>query len=135
MIDKEIFEIASRTENYGFLDNYSHVYNLKSSVCGDSIKIYLQVKANKIIKMKYEGNFCIYCNASASLLANITKNKTVKETVKFINSSKDLFSSPIKFKIKNKNWKDFKKIMNKDNIIRKECLLLPLKTLLKALNN
>jgi nitrogen fixation NifU-like protein len=30
--------------------------------------------------------------------------------------------------------KDFKKIMNPENISRKECLLLPFKTLSKALN-
>ena len=30
-------------------------------------------------------------------------------------------------------WQDFKKIINKDNISRKECLLLPFKTISKAL--
>ena len=35
----------------------------------------------------------------------------------------------------NANWNVFKKIMNKKNVLRKGCLLLPLKTLLKALNN
>ena len=134
MIDKEIFEIASRTENYGFLDNYSHVYNLKSSVCGDSIKIYLQVKANKIIKMKYEGNFCIYCNASASLLAKRIKNKSVKDTINFIKLSGGFFKDKKNIN-NNRDWSSFKKIMNKSNASRKACLLLPLKTLLKALNN
>jgi nitrogen fixation NifU-like protein len=33
-----------------------------------------------------------------------------------------------------KDMKDFKKIMNPENISRKECLLLPFKTLSKALN-
>ena len=32
-----------------------------------------------------------------------------------------------------KNWKDFKEIFNKKNFSRKECLLLPFRTLLKAL--
>ena len=32
-----------------------------------------------------------------------------------------------------KDLKDFKKIMNPENISRKECLLLPFKTLSKAL--
>ena len=32
-----------------------------------------------------------------------------------------------------KKWNDFKEIMNKDNISRKECLLLPFKTISKAL--
>ena len=41
----------------------------------------------------------------------------------------------IKSKFKKGNWSSFKKIMNKTNLSRKECLLLPLKTLLRALNN
>ena len=36
-------------------------------------------------------------------------------------------------KINIKDFKDFKKIMNSKNISRKECLLLPFKTLSKAL--
>ena len=36
-------------------------------------------------------------------------------------------------KIIEKKWNDFREIMNKDNISRKECLLLPFKTISKAL--
>ena len=32
-----------------------------------------------------------------------------------------------------KHWKDFKEIFDKKNIARKDCLLLPLRTILKAL--
>jgi len=32
-----------------------------------------------------------------------------------------------------KHWNDFKEILDKKNISRKECLLLPLRTVLKAL--
>ncbi len=133
MIDKEIFKTASNTENYGFLDNHSHFSNSKSSVCGDFIKIYLKIKSDKIVKLKYEGSFCIYCNASASLLAKKIKNKSIQETISFINQSDNLFKN--RKTIKDSNWGIFKKIMNKRNLSRKECLLLPLKTLLKALNN
>ena len=48
-------------------------------------------------------------------------------------NSKFFFNNKI-FDRKNE-WKDFEKIMNKKNIARKNCLLLPIKTLLKALNN
>ena len=33
-----------------------------------------------------------------------------------------------------KKWKDFLEILNKKNIARKECLLLPIRTVLKALD-
>ena len=59
----------------------------------NNIKIYIQVKNEKIINLKYQGNFCIYCNASASLLAEKSKNKSVKETVNFIKNSSTLFKN------------------------------------------
>ena len=133
MIDKEIFKIASNTENFGFLDNHTHFSNLKNSTCGDTIKIYLIVKKEKITSFKYQTNSCIYCQASASLLAENTKFKTLKSVKSFIKDAKFSFHKNNAFG--NKNWKIFKKIMNKRNIARKNCLLLPLKTLLKALNN
>tara|TARA_A100001011_G_C13632004_1_gene564373 strand:- start:77 stop:478 length:402 start_codon:yes stop_codon:yes gene_type:complete len=133
MIDKEILKIASETDNYGFLDNHSHYSNSKSSICGDFIKVYLTIKNKKVLELKYEGNFCIYCNASASLLAKKIKNKSVEDTVNFIENSSKLFKK--NKDIKNKGWNEFKKIMNKSNVSRKACLLLPLKTLLKAINN
>ena len=133
MIDKEIFKIASNTENFGFLDNHTHFSNLKNSICGDNIKVYLIVKKEKVINFKYEGSSCIYCQASASLLAKNTKYKSVKSVKDFVKNAKFFFDK--KNALHDNNWKIFKKIMNRKNVARKNCLLLPLKTLLKALNN
>ena len=133
MIDKEIFKIASNTENFGLLDNYTHSSVLRNSICGDDFKIYLIIKQGIIKKIKYNGHSCIYCQASASLLSKTLKNKSTKNIKDFIIVSKSYFdSSKI---IKNKNFHPFKKIFNKKNVARKNCLLLPLKTLEKALNN
>ena len=133
MIDKVILKMASNTDDYGVLDNYSHYSYLKNSSCGDDMKIYLSVKTDKIKDFKYQGNFCIYCQASAGLLSKKMKNKPIKNVKKFLMNSKFFFNNKV-FDRKNE-WKDFEKIMNKKNIARKNCLLFPIKTLLKALNN
>ncbi len=125
--------MASNTENFGFLDNYTHASSLKNPTCGDNIKIYLLIKNDKIVKFKYEGNNCIYCQASASLLSKITKNKPIKKIKDFIKKAENFFND--KNALTDDYWNIFKKIMNKKNVVRKDCLLLPLKTLLKALNN
>ena len=49
-----------------------------------------------------------------------------KQILAFISHGEKLFDD-IKFKIDNE-WKSFKEILNKKNVSRKECLLLPLKT-------
>ena len=133
MINSEIVKIASNTSNVGLKNDYTYKSSKKNSMCGDLIKVELIVKKSKINSMRYETESCIYCNASASLLADKIKNKSVKDTLKFLKSSDTLFKN--KGYNKKGNWTSFKKIMNKSNLSRKECLLLPLKTLLKALNN
>ena len=63
---------------------------------------------------------------------NITKLKgSIKEEVQDHISVEDFFSNT-QIKI-NKEWQIFKKILNIKNISRKQCLLLPFKTIAKAL--
>ena len=132
-MNKEILKIALNTENLSFLDNHTHSTKLKNSTCGDEIKIYLIVKNRKITDFKYQGESCIYCQASASLLSRNVKNKTTNKIEFLLKQANNLFQN--KNIHSNKEWKNFLKIMNKSNILRKECLLLPIKATLKALKN
>jgi len=132
MIDKEIIRIASNTENHGTLDNHTHFSKLKNSICGDDMKIYLIVKNDKITNFKYECESCIYCQASVSLLSRKAKNKSIEKVKNFVQQANNYFN-----KITHsfdKEWKEFDKIITKNNISRKECLLLPINTMLDALS-
>ena len=132
MIDKEIIKIASNTENHGALDSHTHFSKLKNSICGDDMKIYLIVENNKIANFKYECESCIYCQASVSLLSRKTKNKSIKKVKNFAQQANFYFDkSANSF---DKEWKEFDKIMTKKNIARKECLLLPINTMIDALS-
>ena len=132
MIDKEIIKIASNTENHGVLDNHTHFSKLKNSICGDDMKIYLIIKDEEISSLKYECESCIFCQASVSLLSRSAKNKSVKKFKSFVQQAINSFKNDTNSF--DKDWKEFGKIMNKKNISRKECLLLPLNTTLDALN-
>ena len=132
MIDKEIIKIASNTENHGVLGNHTHFSKLKNAICGDEMKIYLIIKNNTITNFKYECESCIYCQASVSLLSRKAKNQSIEKVKKFAEQAKTCFENNTKSF--DKEWKEFDKIMTKNNISRKECLLLPLNTTLDALN-
>ena len=132
MIDKEIIKIASNTENHGVLDNHTHFSKLKNPICGDEMKIYLIVKNNNIANFKYECESCIYCQASVSLLSRKAKNKSIEKFINFADRAKNCFEKNTNSF--DKEWRGFDKIMTKENISRKECLLLPLNTTLNALN-
>ena len=132
MIDKEIIKIASNTENHGVLNNHTHSSKLKNAICGDVMKIYLIVKNDKITNFKYECESCIYCQASVSLLSRKAKNQSIEKVKNFAKEAKYCFEKNTKSF--DKEWKEFDKIMTKNNISRKECLLLPVNTMLDALN-
>ena len=132
MIDKEIIRIASNTENHGTLDNHTHFSKLKNSICGDDMKIYLIVENNKITNFKYECESCIYCQASVSLLSRKAKNILIEKVKNFAQQANNYFDKSVNSF--GKEWKEFDRIMTKNNISRKECLLLPINTMLDALN-
>ena len=132
MIDKEIIRMASNTDNHGALDNHTHFSKLKNSICGDDMKIYLIVENNKITNFKYECESCIYCQASVSLLSRKAKNKLIEKVKNFAQQANGCFDKSANYF--GKEWKEFDKIMTKNNISRKECLLLPINTMLDALS-
>ena len=132
MIDKEIIKIASNTENHGVLDNHTHSSKLKNAICGDEMKIYLIVENDKITNFKYQCESCIYCQASVSLLSRNAKNKSVENVKNFAKQAQNFFEK--NSKSFDNEWKEFDKILSKNNISRKECLLLPVNTTLDALN-
>jgi nitrogen fixation protein NifU and related proteins len=130
-MDLKILEIASHTENNKIIENYTHKSKNKNPLCGDEMEISLIVKDNVVKDMGYQCKSCVYCQASVSLLSRKIKNKKIEEIKSFIKSSENLFED-VKATLE-KHWKDFKEIFDKRNIARKECLLLPLRTILKAL--
>ena len=132
-MDLRILEIASHTENNKIIKNFTHKSKHKNPLCGDEMEISLIVKNNVIKDMGYQCKSCIYCQASVSLLSRKVKEKKINDIENFISKGEKLFSN-VKTSLE-KHWKDFKEILNEKNIARKECLLLPLKTISKALKS
>ena len=130
-MDLKILEIASNTENNKIVDNFTHKSKNKNPICGDEMEISLVVKNDTVMDMGYQCKSCVYCQASVSLLSQKIKNKKLQEIKKFVVSCENFFENT-KIEME-KNWRDFLKLFDKKNISRKECLLLPLRTVLKAL--
>ena len=130
-MDLRILEIASHAENNKVLDNFTHKSKNKNPLCGDEMEISLIVKDDVVKDIGYQCKSCVYCQASVSLLSRKIKDKKIEEIKIFVAASENLFED-VKITLE-KHWKDFKEILDKKNIARKECLLLPLRTVLKAL--
>jgi nitrogen fixation protein NifU and related proteins len=130
-MDLRILEIASHTDNNKVLKNPTHQSKNKNPICGDEMEISLIVKDNIVKDMGYQCNSCVYCQASVSLLSRKIRNRKIKEINEFVENAEKIFDD-VKI-ILDRNWKDFTELLDKSNVSRKECLLLPLKTVFKAL--
>ena len=130
-MDLRILEIAAHTENNKVVENYTHKSKHKNPLCGDEMEISLIVKEDVVKDMGYQCKSCVYCQASVSLLSRKIKEKKVDDIKKFITVGEQLFEDA-KVSME-KHWKDFKEILDKKNLSRKECLLLPLRTIAKSL--
>ena len=131
-MDLRILEIAANTENNKIIDGFTHKSKNKNPLCGDEMEISLVIKNDKIKDIGYQCKSCVYCQASVSLLSRKIKNKEIGEIKDFLIDCEKLFENT-SLGIQ-KKWKDFLEILNKKNIARKECLLLPIRTVLKALD-
>ena len=133
-MDLEILDIASDTDNFRTVKDHTHNSKLKNSLCGDEVKIELIIKNDKIVDFGYQGNSCIYCQASASLLSKISINNQRSKLNKICDNAQSFFNGNIEIEEK-KKLLQFQKLFHKKNLIRKECILLPFKTLKKIVSN
>ena len=130
-MDINILKIASDTKNNKLIKNFTHTKKYKSQICGDEIEIFLIIKNNMIEDLSYQSQSCIYCNASANLVTKNFKSKSrgkIKTFLKLL----DQFNDKENILFPNE-WKDFKKVFDKKNFSRKECLTLPIKALKKII--
>ena len=128
----DILKIASYTNNNKSIKNYTHHSKLKNSMCGDEMQIDLVIKKNKIVDFGYQGKSCVYCQASASLLSKISMNENKSKINELCDDAKHYFEGNVE-KIE-KKWKSLNKIFNDKNLSRKECILLPFKTIKKIVS-
>ena len=134
-MDLKILEIASNTENHKVIKGHTHRSKNKNPLCGDEIEISLIIKDDMVHDIGYQCKSCVYCQASVSLLSRWVMQAPIEKVSDFVSKAEFFFDENFDQlkKINIKDFKDFKKIMNPENISRKECLLLPFKTLSKAL--
>ena len=131
-MDLEILKIASDNDNNRSIQDYTHQSKLKNPLCGDEILINLIIKKDKIVEFGYQGKSCVYCQASANLLSKISINKQKSKINELCDDAKLFFES--NNEIIKKKWKLMHKLFKAKNKSRKECILLPFKTIKKIVS-
>jgi len=133
MINAEIIKIASDTSNCGIRQNSEHVATSKNKICGDKITVEIEISNNRIEKMSYETESCIFCQASASLLSKVIKKSNMNNARDDLNEIN--MSRKNKKMILKKKYKPFRKLFQQKYKGRFDCILLPFNALIKVVNN
>lgn len=74
-----IIDHNNHPRNVGKIEHCSHHAHGDNPICGDEVTIYLHVDNNIIDDIKFTGKGCAISVASASLLTELIKSKTVME--------------------------------------------------------
>ena len=130
MINPKIIKIVSNTQYVGLKNIYTHKSSAKNRLCGDKISLELVANKTKINSIRYKTESCVLCEASASLLANKMRHYLIKNVKKDIDKLKrTIINKDYKIPLK---FKEFRDLIDKNNLNRVNCIILPLEALLKA---
>jgi nitrogen fixation NifU-like protein len=74
-----ILDHNRRPRNFHALDDASHTADGHNPLCGDRLRIYLKVEDGIVSDVAFEGAGCAISKASASMMTDAIKGRTVRE--------------------------------------------------------
>ena len=80
-----ILDHSRHPRHFGPLASANHMAEGHNPLCGDRVKVYLQVDANgRITDVSFEGRGCAISVASASLMTDLLKGRSIAEAEKLM---------------------------------------------------
>lgn len=79
---KKVLDHFTKPRNQGTMKSPSGVGIAGNPVCGDLMKIYIQVKDNKIEDIKFETLGCASAIATSSMITELAKGRTIDKAEK-----------------------------------------------------
>ena len=84
---EELLEHYRHPQNFKKLQSPTHQITLQNPLCGDEITLFLEVKGEVVQDVSFEGKGCAISTASASLMTEYCKGKSLKMLRKLDNKS------------------------------------------------
>jgi nitrogen fixation NifU-like protein len=75
-----VVEHKRAPRNFGTLDAPTHQARGHNPQCGDDLEVQLQLDGERLRDIRYRGQGCAICIASASMMSEAVKGRTVAET-------------------------------------------------------
>jgi nitrogen fixation NifU-like protein len=74
-----ILDHGRKPRNFHKMDHPSHFAHGHNPLCGDRVTVFLEIEGGKIKDVSFEGRGCAISTASASLMTEVLKGKTLAE--------------------------------------------------------
>ncbi|MBD3304217.1 Fe-S cluster assembly scaffold protein NifU [Candidatus Woesearchaeota archaeon] len=82
MYSEKVIEHFKKPHNVGKIEDADGVGTVGNRACGDVMKLYIKVKDNKIVDIKFETMGCAAAIATSSIITDLAKGKTIEEAMK-----------------------------------------------------
>jgi len=76
-----ILEHNKKPKNFRVMENFTHYTEGYNPICGDHVHVYLNLKDDLIEDVSFEGHGCAISKASASMMTEKLKGKSIKEAL------------------------------------------------------
>jgi len=82
MYTQKVMEHFKNPRNMGEIPDADGIGTVGNPVCGDMMTIYIKVKDNRIVDIKFKTFGCGAAIATSSMITELAKGKTLEEAVK-----------------------------------------------------
>ena len=79
--------------NFGIIDNADKIIEGFNPLCGDKLKLYLKTEGQNIADISFDGSGCAISVASASLMTDAMKGKSINDAELLFNSFHNLITN------------------------------------------
>jgi nitrogen fixation NifU-like protein len=89
-----ILDHNKRPRNFRAIDGATRVAKGHNPLCGDRLTLYLKLDGSRIADVSFEGSGCAISKASASLMTETLKGRTVEEAERLFDQFHQLVTTP-----------------------------------------
>jgi nitrogen fixation NifU-like protein len=88
-----ILDHNKKPRNFGALENANRVAAGHNPLCGDKIRLYLDVEDDLVKDIRFEGSGCAISTASASLMTQAVKGRPLEEALRLFDGFRELLTA------------------------------------------
>ena len=92
-----ILDHNRKPRNYGTLEHASHSAEGHNPLCGDHIRLALNLNGDRIDGVAFQGESCAICKASASMMTATIKGKSRQDAETLIREFRDMATGTLDF--------------------------------------